>query len=107
MRAGGVSADGNLCERADSTCTRIVEEVGMAKRLRLIFAYPATVMSNGVALFKVQTKSISLKSKKNYFLEASIISAAKRSSQAGSRDVMPNLPFGVRSSASDGLKRFP
>jgi hypothetical protein len=54
MRAGGVSADGNLCASADSTWTRIVEEFAMAKILRLIFAYSVAVMSNGAALFKVQ-----------------------------------------------------
>ena len=69
MRAAGVSAEGNLFARAYSTWTRIVEEVAMAKYLRLIFAYPTPVLSNGVALFKVQLWPILLESKANYFLE--------------------------------------
>jgi hypothetical protein len=39
LRAGGVNADGNLCARADSTRTRIVDEDAMATSIRLIFAY--------------------------------------------------------------------
>ena len=77
MRAGGVSADGNLCARADSTCTRIVEEAGMAKRLRLIFAYLAPVMSNGVAPFTVQMLAILLKLNIEFFSGAFRMPAAK------------------------------
>jgi hypothetical protein len=77
MRAGGVSADGNLCARADSTWTRIVEEDAMAKCLRLIFAYPAPVVSNDVALFTVQMSAILLKRNIEFFSETFRMPAAK------------------------------
>ena len=77
MRAGGVSAEGNLCARADSTWTRIVEEDAMAKSLRLIFAYPALVMSNGAALSTVQKSPILLKRNLEFFSEAFRIPALK------------------------------
>jgi hypothetical protein len=70
MRAGGVSADGNLCARADSTWTRIVEEAGMAKYIRLIFAYLTLVVSNGAALFTVQMPPILLKGNREYFSDS-------------------------------------
>ncbi len=70
MRAGGVSAEGNLCARADSTWTRIVEEDAMAKYLRLIFAYPALVVSNSGALFTVQMLAILLKLKVKFFFRS-------------------------------------
>jgi hypothetical protein len=77
MRAGGVSAEGNLCARADSTWTRIVEEDAMAKSLRFIFAYPALVVSNGGALITVQMSLILLKRKLDFFSEAFRVPAVK------------------------------
>ena len=77
MRVGGVSAEGNLCARADSTWTRIVEEDAMAKYLRLIFAYLALVMSNGGALFTVQMLAILLKQNLEFFSEAFRMPAIK------------------------------
>ena len=77
MRAGGVSAEGNLWARADSTWTRIVEEAGMAKCIRLIFAYPALVVSNAGALFTVQMLAILLKLNLKFFSEAFRMPAAK------------------------------
>ena len=49
----------------------------MAKSLRLIFAYPALVVSNGVALITVQMSLILLKRNREYFSEAFRMPAAK------------------------------
>jgi hypothetical protein len=47
------------------------------KRLRFIFAYPALVVSNGGALFTVQTLAILLKQKLEFFSEAFRMPAVK------------------------------
>ena len=49
----------------------------MAKCIRLIFAYPALVVSNGAALFKVQMSPILLKRNREYFPEALHVPTAK------------------------------
>jgi hypothetical protein len=47
-----------------------VEEDAMAKYLRLIFAYPALVVSNSGALFTVQMLAILLKLKVKFFFRS-------------------------------------
>lgn len=49
----------------------------MAKYLRLIFAYPALVVSNSGALFTVQMLAILLKLQPKFFTEASPVPAVK------------------------------
>lgn len=49
----------------------------MAKYLRLIFAYPALVVSNSGALFTVQMLAILLKLKLKFFSEAFRVPAVK------------------------------
>jgi hypothetical protein len=49
----------------------------MAKCLRLIFAYPAPVVSNDVALFTVQMSAILLKRNIEFFSETFRMPAAK------------------------------
>jgi hypothetical protein len=79
----------------------------MAKVLRLIFAYPAPVVSNGVALFTVQMSPILLKRNREYFSEPSVWQPLNSRTPTGCGDVMPKCAFGIHLSASDGLKRFP
>jgi DNA ligase D-like protein (predicted ligase) len=65
----------------------------MAKSIRLIFAYPALVVSNDVALFTVQMVAILLKRKTKFFSEVFQIQPLKSMTEVAPAMSCPNVPL--------------
>ena len=75
--------------------------------LRLIFAYPALVVSNAGALFTVQMLAILLKLNLKFFSEAFRMPAVNSMTEVSSGDVMPRCAIYHPSECIRRLKRFP
>jgi hypothetical protein len=78
----------------------------MAKYIRLIFAYRAPVVSNGVAPFIVQARPMSLKVKRKLLSHSFHTQAAKVRDSLWHPRQSSEISSCRSFEASDGLKRF-